>query len=137
NLRPRQMASAIHVHPNGRFVYVANRADHKIDVAGSAVFGGGENSLVVYAIDQRTGEPRFVQRIDPRAYHVRTFAIDPGSRMLVAASIKPMPVREGSKIVIVPAGLSVFRMGDDGKLEFARKYDVDTGNGEQWWMGII
>ena len=27
----------------------------------------------------------------------------------------------------LPAGLSVFRMGGDGKLTLARKYDIDVG----------
>jgi len=49
NIKPRQLAGAIHVHPNGRFVYLANRADWTVDYAGKPVFGGGENSIVVYA----------------------------------------------------------------------------------------
>ena len=42
-----------------------------------------------------------------------------------------------AKITVVPAGLSVFRMANDGKLEFVRKYDVDTGKLTQWWTGMI
>jgi 6-phosphogluconolactonase len=137
NVRPRQLGGTIHVHPNGRFVYVANRADYKVDFSGTAVFGGGENSIVVYAIDPRTGEPQLIQHIEPGAFHVRTFAIDPSGRLLVAASIIPMTVRDGSKVANVPAGLSMFRIGDDGKLEFVRKYDVETGDKTQFWMGIV
>jgi 6-phosphogluconolactonase len=38
----------------------------------------------------------------------------------------------------VPAALSVFRAGPDGKLEFVRKYDVDTTGGKtHYWMGIV
>jgi len=37
----------------------------------------------------------------------------------------------------VPAGLSVFRIGDDGKLTFARKYDVDVGDKTMFWMGMV
>jgi 6-phosphogluconolactonase len=40
-------------------------------------------------------------------------------------------------VVDVPAGLSVFRMGDDGKLDFVRKYDIDVGPFTQWWTGMI
>ena len=57
NLRPGQAASTIHVHPNGRFVYVGNRSAITTDVQGTPVFAGGENSIAVYAIDQQTGEP--------------------------------------------------------------------------------
>ena len=75
---------------------------------------------------QKTGEPTLIQHADTHAYHVRTFAIDPSGRMLVAASIKPIAVREGDEVVNVPAALSVLRIGSDGKLAFVRKYDVET-----------
>ena len=35
------------------------------------------------------------------------------------------------------AGLSVLRIGDDGKLEFVRKYDIDIGDKTMWWMGMV
>jgi hypothetical protein len=108
-----------------------------VDYAGKPVFGGGENSIVVYAIDPATGEPTLIQHVDPRSVHVRTFAIDPSGRMLVAASIKPLAVREGANVTTVPAALSVFRIGSNGKLEFARKYDVDAGGKIHYWMGMM
>ena len=37
----------------------------------------------------------------------------------------------------VAAGLSVFRIGPDGRLTFARTYDVDVGGGTMWWMGMV
>jgi 6-phosphogluconolactonase len=37
----------------------------------------------------------------------------------------------------VAAGLSVFRIGDDGKLTFVRKYDIDVGDKLMWWMGMV
>jgi hypothetical protein len=40
-------------------------------------------------------------------------------------------------VVELPAGLTVFRMGGDGKLTFARKYDIDVGPFTQWWTGMI
>ena len=57
--------------------------------------------------------------------------------MLVAASIKPMMVREGGEVSTVPAGMSVFRIGGDGRLEYVRKYDVETGGKLQFWMGMV
>src|SRR5215831_8849200 len=51
NRRSRQAAGTVHVHPNGRFVYGANRAQETIELQGKPVFKGGENSIVVYAID--------------------------------------------------------------------------------------
>jgi hypothetical protein len=31
----------------------------------------------------------------------------------------------------------VFRIGDDGKLDFVRKYDVEVGNQQMFWMGMV
>jgi 6-phosphogluconolactonase (cycloisomerase 2 family) len=139
NIKPKQVAGTIHVHPNGRVVYLANRSDYTVDFGGRKVFGGGENSIVAFSLDAATGEPTLLQHADCRCYHhVRTFAMDPDARMMVAASIKPMAVRDGDAVRTEPAALSVFRVADDGKLEFARKYDVDTGAGRtQYWMGIV
>ena len=37
----------------------------------------------------------------------------------------------------VPAGLPVFRIGDNGKLIFVRKYDIDVGGKTMFWMGMV
>ena len=138
HLSPRQVAGTIHVHPNGRIVYIANRGDRTEDYQGGRVFAGGENSIVSFALDAATGEPTLLQHADTHSYHVRTFAIDPTGRLMVAASIKPMAVREGANVVTVPAALSVFRIAGSGKLEFVRKYDVETGaDRTHYWMGIV
>lgn len=132
-----QGAGAIHVHPNGRFVYQTNRASSVTDFNGQKVFAGGENSVAVFAIDQETGEPTLVQTIDGRGIQLRTFGIDPSGRLLVAASIMPLPVRGGDKVFTLPAGLIVYRIGADGRLTFARKYDVETGGRLQFWSGMV
>jgi 6-phosphogluconolactonase len=46
-------------------------------------------------------------------------------------------VRDGDAVKTVEAGLSVFRMGTDGKLTFARKYDIDVGDNTMFWMGMV
>src|SRR5882757_2664628 len=61
NIRARQAAGTVHLHPNGRFVYGANRAEATDEFQGKQVFKGGENSVVVYAIDQQNGEPMPIQ----------------------------------------------------------------------------
>src|SRR5215471_4902293 len=55
NIRARQAAGTVHVHPNGRFVYGANRAEATNEFQGKQVFKGGENSIVVYSINQSSG----------------------------------------------------------------------------------
>lgn len=132
-----QTTSAIHVHPNGRFVYTANRADSTVELNGKQVFAGGENSIAVFAIDQTTGEPRRIQSVDPLTHHVRTFSIDPSGRLLVAGSIRDMWTRHGNEVRLAPAGMSMFRIGSDGKLELARKYDAELNGKLQWWVGMM
>ena len=133
----RQAAGTVHVHPSGRFLYGVNRADTPELVEGRKVFIGGENSLTVYAIDETTGEPVPIQHVETRGIHCRTFHIDPSGRMLVAAHNKPVLVRDGAGVRSVPACLSVFRIGDDGKLDFVRKYDVEVGDKMMFWTGMV
>jgi len=137
NIRARQAAGTVHVHPSGRFLYGANRAEATVEYQGKKVFKGGENSIVVYAINQSTGEPTPIQHIETRKIHPRTFHIHPDGRLLVAEHNLPVNVRDGDAVRTVAAGLSVFRIGDDGKLTFARTYDIDVGDKLMFWMGMV
>jgi 6-phosphogluconolactonase len=133
-----QRAGAIHVHPNGRFVYLTNRAFWTTDFEGRQVFAGGENSVAVFAIDQASGEPTLIQNADGHANYLRTFGIDPSGQLLVSASVWSMQVREGKDITTIPAAISLFRIGGDGKLAFVRKYDIDaTVERQQFWAGMV
>ena len=134
---PRQLGGTVHVHPNGGVVYGINRADHRIEYQGRRVFGGGENSIAVFALDRVSGEPTLIQHIGSHGFHPRTFHIDPTGRMLVAAHITPMDVRDASGIMTVPATMAVFRIEQDGKLSYMRRYDVDVGKAFLWWMGMV
>jgi 6-phosphogluconolactonase len=133
----RQAAGSIHVHPNGNFVYQTNRASDLTTENGETVVINGENNIAVYAIDQTTSEPTLIQNADGNSYELRTFGIDPSGRLLVAASIKSVPVRRDGAITTVPARISVYRIANDGKLERARQYDVDTSRGQQFWTGMV
>jgi len=133
----RQGAGTVHFHPNGRFLYQANRASATVEFEGKRVFAGGENSIAVFAINPSSGEPALIQNIEGHGIQLRTFAIDPTARMMVAASIQPILVRDGGTITTLSAGLTVFRVGTDGKLSFVRKYDVDVGTKTQFWGGMV
>ena len=137
NVKPRQLAGTVHVHPSGKFVYFANRADWTADYEGKKVFNGGENSIAAFAIDQQTGEPTLIQHADTRNYHVRTFSFDPSGRIMVAASINRMHVRKDNTVITVPTAMSVFKVGDDGRLQFVRRYDVEHGERTQYWTGMV
>lgn len=138
HVRPTQNAGTVHVHPSGRFVYQATRATGTTEWNGKTVFAGGENSIAVYSIDPATGEPALIQNADTRGISPRTFALDPSGRILVAANQTPLQARNGARLVTIPASLAVFRVGSDGKLDFARKYDIPAdGNNTLFWMGIM
>ena len=51
--------------------------------------------------------------------------------MLAVASI--MSLADGT----LPAAITVMRIGDDGRLAFARKYDVEVGSAQQFWTGMV
>jgi len=135
-LAPVQVVGPIHFHPNGKFVYLANRADGTVDVDGKKIFAGGENNVAVFAVDHRTGEPTLIQNIDTQSYHCRTTSIHPNGRMLVTASFAPMLVRNGPQTALVPPTLTVFSIGTDGKLTFQRKYGIETGKDWMFWIGM-
>jgi 6-phosphogluconolactonase len=137
NIRGRQAAGTVHVHPNGRFVYAVNRASSTVEVDGKPVFAGGENTFAVYEINPVTGEPTPIQHVDTRGIHCRTFHIDPSGQMLVAAHIMALQVREGAEIRTMPASLAVFRVNGEGRLDFVRKYDVEVGDETMFWMGMV
>ena len=133
-----QAASSIHAHPNGRFIYVANRAGDTVEFKGKRVFAGGENSIAVFSINQETGEPTLIQSVDTHGFQPRTFALDAGGKVLVVGNQSPALLRDGSSVKPVPANLAVFRINGDGKLEFTEKYDIETTNSTPlFWVGIV
>jgi len=134
---PVQYVGPIHVHPNGKYVYLANRSDSTVDFAGRKVHGAGENTVAMFTINPTSGEPTLAQTIDTKTFHNRTFSIHPDGRMLVTASVAPLAVRDGDQVRDVPAGLSVFGVGKDGKLTLARTYDVEVGTASMFWCGMV
>ncbi len=126
-----QGAGPIHVHPNGKFVYQTNRTFPASGAGSRKVAEGGENTVVTFALDGKTGGPKKLQNIEGHGIQLRTFGIDPSGRMLAVASV--LPLDDGS----LPAGITTFRIGGDGLLTFVRKYDVDVGTYQQFWSGMV
>ncbi len=135
--RPRQMAGTVRVHPNGRFVYVVNRQDATVEFAGHEVNAGGENSLVSFAIDPASGEPQLLGRVDTEGIHCRNFCMDPAGRLLAASHVMNGRVRDGDAVRELPCCISLFRIGDDGRLSFLRKHDIELGDRHMFWMGMV
>jgi 6-phosphogluconolactonase len=132
-----QMVGPIHVHPNGRFVYLGNRNSGVADYQGKKVALVGENSIAVFAIDQHSGEPTLVQSIATHGFHPRTFSLDPSGRMLVVTNLTALPVRDGDAVKTQPATISAYHIGGDGRLSFVRSYDIETGKDTQFWSGMV
>ena len=65
-------AAAIHISPDGRFLYASDRLD--------------ASALMVYAINKETGELSFIQRQLTYGKNPRDFAIDPSGKYLLAAN---------------------------------------------------
>ncbi len=63
-------ASEIRLHPNGRFVYSANR---------------GHDTITVFRVDQKTGELSLIEREHVRGATPRNFNLDPSAQWLLAA----------------------------------------------------
>jgi len=137
SIRSRQAACTLHAHPNGRFLYLANRAYDTVKIDGKDVFPGGENNIAVYSIDQVTGEPTLIQNEDVRGVYPRTFALDPSGRMLAVTDVEPKLVRDGTSLKTIPANIATFHVRGDGKLTFAHNYEVHTGKDTQFWSGMV
>ncbi|MGE0405643.1 MAG: lactonase family protein, partial [Candidatus Korobacteraceae bacterium] len=136
--KERQAVGTIHFHPNGKFLYVANRSSGTVEFEGKRVAAGGENNIAVFSINLESGEPTMIQSVDTRGFQPRCFSLDASGRFLVVANQSAMLVRSGNKVAEVPASLALFRVGADGKLEFVRKYDVATGpNRPLFWAGFV
>jgi len=136
-LKPRQLVGAIHVHPNGKFVYVSNRADGTVEHNGKKIFNGAENTISTFSIDEETGEPTLIHTEDTRGMHVRTFSIDPSGTMLIAGCMIARDALIDGAIQHVTGGLSSFSIQEDGTLRFLQKFDVDVGSERLFWAGFI
>jgi 6-phosphogluconolactonase len=64
-------AAEIAVHANGKFLYASNR---------------GEDTIVVYAIDNKTGELTFKQRVPSGGKVPRYFTFDPTNKWLIVSN---------------------------------------------------
>ena len=132
----RQMVGTVRVHPNGRFVYVANRGDEKKEDGGQKVFADGENGLAVYGIDAATGAPELIQHVATGGIHCRNFQFDPSGLIMAASHVNAIKVRQGEKVVTVPPRISLFRVRDDGRLTLLKTHDIDTAERRIFWMGL-
>lgn len=69
--KPAFSTAELFVHPTGRFLYGSNR---------------GHDTIVVYAIDSKSGKLTHVENVSTQGKIPRSFGIDPSGRWLLAAN---------------------------------------------------
>jgi 6-phosphogluconolactonase len=128
-----QLAGTVHFHQNGKYLYVVNRNDASVygDHREPSAYEG--NNIVAYSFDQTSGKPVPIQYVLTESVHVRTFSLDDESSLLVAASILPAFASREKIIEKVPAKLSFFRIGTDGKLSLAKVEEMGNQHESMFW----
>ncbi|XDF37621.1 beta-propeller fold lactonase family protein [Paracidovorax avenae] len=130
-----QLAGALALHPGGGFAYAVNRSHAVVQEGAHTVWAGGENSIVVFRLDTRTGEAAPVQCQPLQGLHARCIALAHGGRLLVAAIRQASAQRTPEGIRHCPAGFSTFRIGQDGCLQPLGHHAVEVGAEQIFWAG--
>jgi 6-phosphogluconolactonase len=94
SFKEQSSAAEIAVRPDGKFLYGSNR---------------GEDSIVVYAIDARTGELTFKQRVSSGGKTPRYFTFDPSNQWLIASN------NEGGNLVVFRVDAASGELAATGK----------------------
>ncbi|UHL63164.1 lactonase family protein [Paralcaligenes sp. KSB-10] len=131
-----QLAGAIVVHPDGRTIYVVNRSHAKPPAHGLPMSGGGENSIVVFSVDPSNGRPRLLQRVALQGMHARCAMISQAGNLLIAAVRQPSLRRKAGKVTECPAGFSIFRIVENGRLDPLGHHAVNVGGDQLFWAGL-
>lgn len=135
--RSAQMVGAIHIHPNGRYLYVTNRAWEAEPEEGVDVFVGGANTIAVFELDQSSGEPKLIQQVDTLGIFPRTFGMDIQGRVLVVGNEKPSFIRTGDTITRVVPNLVMFKIDQDGRLERILLRDFPDNGKVCFWSTVL
>ena len=104
---------------------------------GERVANGTENTIAVFSIDSQTGEPTLIQTIETHSIAVRTMALPPDGRTLIAANTSPGSICTQGGVETVPAALTLYDIENDGRLTFKSKLDIDTRGETMFWCGVV
>ena len=134
----RQAASAIHIHPNGNFVYVSNRAYLADKRSPEQIIPNGEDNIAIFKINKETGTVNLIDTVDTNGSLPRTFSIDPSGRLLIAANSEPARKKnELGQIVDLPVSLNLFKIHGDGKLEQSENLAFPNDDQLLFWAGFL
>lgn len=130
----RQAVSAVHVHPNGRTLYVSNRTYSPVD----PVIPAGEDNIAVFSINQETGAPTAVQHAPTHGSLPRTFSIDASGRMLVAVNSEvARKIGDDGMAADLPLSLVTYRIRDDGTLDETGMISFPDKGELMFWGGFL
>jgi 6-phosphogluconolactonase len=134
----RQAMSGIHFHPNGKVIYVSNRAYGQLDSAMGPAAPEGEDNIAVFAVDPETAKPTPIQHAPTHGHLPRTFSIDGTGRMLVAANSEASPkVAPDGAVRQAPLSLVTFKIADDGTLTETGMIEFPEKDRLQFWAGFL
>lgn len=136
-----QIVGPVLVHPSGKVVYVANRGQMPFPYSDGAshIRPEAENTIVAYAVDERSGLITEIQRIDSGGIGPRSIALDPSGRMLIVANGKTFTVKgRDGRVRRTAKNVSTFEVHDDGRLSLRNRYDIDSDPKDIInWAGLI
>ena len=134
----RQAASAIHIHPNGNFVYVSNRAYLEEKCSHEQIIPDGEDNIAVFKINKETGTVNLIDSVDTNGSLPRTFSIDPSGQILIAANSEPARKKNKlGQVVDLPVSLSLFKIDVDGKLDQSENLAFPNEDQLLFWAGFL
>ena len=106
---PKGAGGALHLSPDGRFLYVSNR--------------GAVNQLVVFAVDGDNGDLREIQRRSVDGDHPREFSLDPTGQFVLIGSQKSnaiVVVQRDVKTGLLGKTVQTFTIDSPSDLKFLK-----------------
>ena len=134
----RQAASAVHLSPSGKFVYVSNRTYRSSEDLSEKTVPAGEDNIAVFKIDENSGNPTPIQHANTEGSLPRTFSIHKSGKMLVAANSEATTkINTSGTPKDLPLSLIVFEIQTNGKLQKKQKIEFSQTNKLLFWSGFL
>lgn len=121
-----QLAGALRMHPQRRVLYQLNRTHPMSGGDYSTYAGEGENTVVVYRLNDDGKAPRVVQRAPTRGIHPRTISLSDDGRLMAIGNIRTQRAQLNGRDELVAPCISLFSVDDEGLLTFIRRMPVPT-----------
>jgi 6-phosphogluconolactonase len=124
-------------HESRNNLYVANRTLGWYEENGKKILAKGGDDIAVFEIDDITGCPTAVQRIDSEGIMPRTMSFDADGKLLIVANQFEVEALDGSEMRQIPQSLVVYKINPNGRLELAIKYELKAHQKPMIWMDVL